>query len=1001
MIIDVIRAPVVLGILALCDSFCIASAVWQTTQHSLAPGPSNRSLATPAFLTVRKPPRIFRSGPDQDETIDENIKRVVTQRCGETVVVDSSSEKDGMCPDDCPYYVQDKTDDRHCSFRCVPADQCTKYNPKATVADSYKGTCRPPTANFCRDYDKSGKDRCAVCKRGFELDEHGQCHFGYYVWAVIYAVLVVGGVAIALLLAMLINMGCREKTNVGGLNDGLGFRTAQKLRQTGGGPGARREQWPLSTNLMTSLVAGPGMTLHFNFQMVIIVWAFAVATVWVLIAYVEDPVFDRLPDLLRLGTRRFGMPRENCIMVAWGYETQMRLMWVKIAFLVFVYVFSFALAIYHSVRQLRLFEQMDRDNSTMVDFAVLLSGLPPLSGSESPEKLIAQAVEEATDQEVIGVSVAWDFLKDEKEVMKAAKELVYDIDFGRLARAKTQEELAVRDVQLGGWQKTVFDLEKKYLTDSDEPAEEVPPEGEEDGEPQAGGSKAEKMKAFLDGLVTTEFAFVVFRTEARRNDALEKVNGSFDFRGCAVKMEATRAEPDTVQWENFGHSDTWSIVKRLALGCLFILLGLLVWTVVFYGPYTWSIFSFNYENGNEPGFVYGFAFSMVVVVGNAIMYEICARVSDMVGFHYRDNREACYMIMYTIACTFNILLDLVTTYFMIFEISKGLGFRTYHGEKLSDIDTFHEQFETYAMQRLLGENTFDYAFPSTMLIPFLIEPFVTIYLPLKVGVLIVRSHPELVGGAAEEYLAAIPMDMGRYADILLDVVLAVLVLYFPGGWTWQLYFALAGCHVLIYAFDHWKVLRNIPACTYASMDVDWWSQLMIAPCVGVIAACLVFKANCQGHGFCLEGSSLPFVCAVAFALHCVAHVLLLVYFVPTFSTVVVGADAETSTYGECASSTACNWFTANPVHCLRSEYTFEDTPACTYFMPGKEHCQQVNEKIGVFFSDSRVEMENYDDGHLIAQASQFLVGSASKLLTRGPSLRSPSETTPRDATNPK
>jgi hypothetical protein len=371
------------------------------------------------------------------------------------------------------------------------------------------------------------------------------------------------------------------------------------------------------------------------------------------------------------------------------------------------------------------------------------------------------------------------------------------------------------------------------------------------------------------------------------------------------------------------------------------------------------------------------------------MYEICGRVSDMVGFHYRDNREACYMILYTIACTFNVLLDLVTTYYMVFEISKGLGFRTYDGEKLSDIDEFPDQFETYSMQRLLGENTYDYAFPSTMLIPFLIEPFVTIYVPLKLGILIVRSHPEIVGGAAEEYLAAMPMDMGRYADILLDVVLAVLVLYFPGGWTWQLYFALAGCHVLIYAFDHWKVLRNIPSCTYASMDVDWWSQVMLAPCVGVILSCLVFKANCQGHGFCLEGFALPFACTAVFVLHCVAHILLLVYFVPTFSTNIVGADAETSTYRECASRTACSWFTANPVHCLRSKYTFEDTPACMYFMPGKEHCQQVNEKIGLFFSNTRVEMEDYDDHQSFVQ-----VGEAGKEMARSLSKLLPS---PRDA----
>merc|ERR1719188_811298 len=128
--------------------------------------------------------------------------------------------------------------------------------------------------------------------------------------------------------------------------------------------------------------------LHFNFQMVIIVWAFFVALTWVIISYVDDPRFDRLPDLMILGTRRFGMPRENCIHVAWGYETQQRQMWIKVAFLAVLYIGTFALAIYHSIRQQRLFEDMDRDNTTMTDFVVMLSRLPILTGSQNPEDKI-------------------------------------------------------------------------------------------------------------------------------------------------------------------------------------------------------------------------------------------------------------------------------------------------------------------------------------------------------------------------------------------------------------------------------------------------------------------------------------------------------------------------------------------------------------------------------------------------------------------------------------
>merc|ERR550537_332573 len=123
---------------------------------------------------------------------------------------------------------------------------------------------------------------------------------------------------------------------------------------------------------------------------------------------------------------------------------------------------------------------------------------------------------------------------------------------------------------------------------------------------------------------------------------------------------------------------------------------------------------------------------------------------------------------------------MVTTYFMAWAMMTGQGFRTHQGDHLHTVDDFTDRFETYAMQRILAENTFAYSFPSTFLIPFLIEPFITIYFPLKAGQLLVSKHPKVVGWQAEGWLVAAPMEMGRYADILLNVVLGILIFYFPG-----------------------------------------------------------------------------------------------------------------------------------------------------------------------------------------------------------------------------
>merc|ERR1719238_1614733 len=142
---------------------------------------------------------------------------------------------------------------------------------------------------------------------------------------------------------------------------------------------------------------------------------------------------------------------------------------------------------------------------------------------------------------------------------------------------------------------------------------------------------------------------------------------------------------------------------------------------------------------------------------------------------------------------------------------------------------------------------------------------------MKVCMWIVRNHPEMVGGFAEGYLVAFEFDMGRYADILLNVLLGLLILYFPGGYTHTLFFGMFFSHIVIYSFDHWKVIRNIPRCNYSSMDVDWWATWMLVPCTAIILSCMVFKANCQGYGYCITGNTIVLTCTAAYMTHMVVH----------------------------------------------------------------------------------------------------------------------------------
>mmetsp|Transcript_59 Transcript_59/g.166 ORF Transcript_59/g.166 Transcript_59/m.166 type:complete len:1002 (+) Transcript_59:3-3008(+) len=909
-------------------------------QHALetAAATSKDEDASLIGKAARAPVRVVRGGNATgggktmgvDSEAEEPKGRVFAAGCMATAKVHSGSNKKDICPESCPFFVQDHKDWDFCTFACVAEDHCASYNPDTHIGDKNLGVCRSCIVSGCLHCDTSvTEDSCAECQAGYYLKD-GQCWFKYG-----GAVSVVQGVlaVIVLLVAIwLLEWGFRPTVNQAGLDHALEAREKAKLKMKKDDDGVRKV-FPLTTNLLKEQVAGPGMMLHFNFQVFLMIWAAFVAVAWMCFAQFVDA------DLWRLGTRKFGVPRENCILVMWGYERQQALMWTKVAFLWIVYLGSFLMCMAYGIYQLRSFQEVDYQHKTMKDFVAMIVGLPAIEGTKNVEEDLKAHIEQLTGQRLIGVSVAWDWQEHQEAIEKALDDDLQE----RLYLSGADQPEVLDEPQMGGLRSRFYKLEKSLLGLG--PAEAVTERAEEDA-----GTPIEEL---LQALHTSPRAFVVFETQQAKEQAVEALHAGFSFEGASgIVMEELDAEPDTVQWACFGHSTRSQKIIRLALGFGCILLACLFWAVVFYAPYAYYVMTFNYENGRQPGFIVGFAFSMIVVVGNAIMYEVCAGISDKVGFQFKDDREACYMILYTIACMFNVGLDFVTTYFTAEKVMESLGFRTYFGTPLLEVKAFTAKFETYGMQRSLAENTYSYAFPSTFLIPFLIEPFPAIIGPLLVGRLIVRTHPELQGKDAEEWMAMAPMEMGRYADLLLNAILGILIFYFPGGYTWMLFLGMTASHVWIYAFDHFRVLRSIPACTFAAFDIEWWCEACLAPIMGIIAACLAFKSNCEPGMYCLTGPHLIGVCCLAWLLHTVVHTLCLIHLVPKFGKRPPAEDpAAHETFSSLAHRLPCSWFTANPIWCLRSKHTYSHFPPCSYYQLGKENLMRVNEKIGCFFEE--------------------------------------------------
>jgi len=285
------------------------------------------------------------------------------------------------------------------------------------------------------------------------------------------------------------------------------------------------------------------------------------------------------------------------------------------------------------------------------------------------------------------------------------------------------------------------------------------------------------------------------------------------------------------------------------------------------------------------------------------------------------------------------------------------------------------------MQKSLGQILFDYAFPSTFLIPFLAEPFVVICVPYQLMTWIVRSNRSIKGGAAEVYLASCPMDLSRYADVLLNLMLAVLMFFFPGGFVYPIFVGLVISHIWIYAYDHSRVLGSIPSCDYATMDVEWWAQWMLCIPLAMLLACTIFKANCNKDAIhCVQDEPVIWWCMSAFFGHIILHTIVLVFLVPRFVEETTPGEQP---YDTCASSIPASWFSSNPIHCLRSKYIYDHEKShgcsCDYYLLGKDHLLRTCEKLRLHFSAKALKMEEFDTGNLMNALKSSAQQKASEL----------------------
>jgi len=655
-----------------------------------------------------------------------------------------------------------------------------------------------------------------------------------------------------------------------------------------------------------------------------------------------------------------------------------------------IYIGSFIATIIFAVRQRTFFKKTSDKLITMEDYAVHVTGLPKDSGAEDVESNVKQFFEKELEDvpgiEVIGVTVCWNFHKRRDEVSDhATKDLEeWDEQNDEVGEAHTAKSSGARRA-LEKTANVEDEKEKKRVTCCDPSMQcidfafgvgSMPCTIPTDEEEQV--KRSETVDGLVRELEASGSAFVVFKTEGQRNQAVEAW-GSKErmYKECKVEVKTAEVDPESVLWDGFGATDL-DFQMMLVKGILFVLLSIVILDVFFYAPYVAYLISYSDVAGmTQGGLVQGILLGLLITVCNQIIYAVITWRADLTPFCFRGRQQQFYVVGYTWAIFFNTCVDLMT----VMLLAKGYTSDQAIKMQVAQDSTMSAKgmAESPSMQRSIYVQLVAYLFPGCLLAPFLLEPLAAAVLPYFLGYNLTRSRKEVSMQDAEGLLACAPFDLSRYGDILINIMLCILTLFFTYREIWLIWVYLIISLIVILSWDHCRLLRFSQHTFFGSPIMANTSHYLLAFPVGLMAAVLAFRVwGAQDDGF-LDGhdvlqrtegflgknagmnrETIFWSMGVCFSVHVLVHFAILRWIVPRFTDVSEEHD-DAVPFEVTASKIPCNWFNANPVHVLRSMHFFKhgkepgDNP-CVQFQPGKEYLLKANPKIGLYYEKTKEDI---------------------------------------------
>jgi len=736
----------------------------------------------------------------------------------------------------------------------------------------------------------------------------------------------------------------------------------QKLRQHG----RHRHNWfPLRTNLLRPdsrgiAVGGLGLALHFRFQCAALVLTLFAILTWLLMSsYSKD---------LSAAVESTGLVMSPLQVYRWCNTSRAELVQARhasmeveilvLAYTAIFYVCATVGSLTFASWQRSFFARWAAKVTTMQDYALFLAGFPEEAG-ETVEEERLEFVRQACNCDPVGVSVCWDFEDCEEEVMNLMRrEMLFrqrsqsrdSIRAADLRRARSffrnvQAENAEPSLQAGLLTRLGHFKHDVIAKLSTLDAFFLP--GSSDGEHH---EMQDEVLGVLADIQSTEHICVVFSSMQDRDLARERFRrggpctlfrGRHPVRASGMEQDM---EPDTVLWQHLGSAKA-KRRRRVLFSIFKIILAIALWAGCLYVPWGYYVGVYMDAFGELPSFAADTAFTILVVVGNQLLYFLCDKAARSVALSHTGEQEALYSVLYSLAILVNMCVDLLV---LRLTSAKALA-------------QFGMKVPLESLRLFMSSRFFKYNFPSCFLIPFMAEPMVLYVLPFDLVTRLIGTR-EMRQTEADEMLQPVPMDLSRYQDILLNITQAVTALFLDHQYMLQTWVGLLVGQFFIYLWDHFKVLRVVRSFNFSSFLSELVAQRLTAfPC-GILAACVGFRIHrlmslrddvhntelaAADPRFSFKTSSGIFV---AILVHVSIHLYVLQRMMPQLTSKdCEDAWASKPTYKEIAMVRPANYFNTNPIHCLRSRYLHLHDPPCNFYVSGKEHTLAANPRIGQYY----------------------------------------------------